>query len=127
MRRLAAIALVLAAVPSFAQGTDPLRNVSGTASNAGEVQPWVTSQTGGWTFFHGLTAHVTHVSESGPDDPRREVFSTNWIAAGLHRSLGDRGFVLVRGRVSLEPFTIPDDEGYPQTLQFVPASEGGQS
>lgn len=113
------------AAGSFAQGIDPLRNVSGTTSNVGEVQPWVTSAAGGWTFFHGLTAHVTHVSESGPEDARREVFSTNWIAAGLHRDFGGRGFALVRGRVSLEPYTMPDGDGYPQLLQYVPAAEGG--
>lgn len=117
---------MFAAAGSFAQGIDPLRNVSGTTSNPGEVQPWVTSPSGGWTFFHGLTAHVTHVNESGPVDPRREVFSTNWIAAGLHRDFGGRGFALLRGRVSLEPYTIPEEEGYAQTLQYIPASEGGE-
>jgi hypothetical protein len=125
IRSLLATALIFAAVASFAQGIDPLRNVSGTASNPGEVQPWVTTPTGGWTFFHGLTAHVTHVNESGPDEPRREVYSTNWIAAGLHRDFGGRGFALVRGRVSLEPYTIPEEEGYPQLLQYVPAEDGG--
>lgn len=117
------VALILSASGSFAQGIDPLRNVSGTTSNAGEVQPWVTASAGGWTFFHGLTAHLTHVNESGPEEPRNEVFSTNWIAAGLHRDFG-RGFALVRGRVSLEPYTMQND-GYPQMLQYVPAEEGG--
>lgn len=122
-RSLLALLAVLSAGPSFAQGLDPLRNVSGTTSNAGEVQPWITSASGGWTFFHGLTAHVTHVNETGPEEPRSEVFSTNWIAAGLHRDFG-RGFALVRGRVSLEPFTI-QNEGYPQLMQYVPDSAGG--
>jgi hypothetical protein len=46
------------------------------------------------------------------------------VTAGLHRNFG-RGFVLVRGRASLEPFTIPDDEGYPQILQYVTEEHGG--
>ena len=125
MRSVLAFLLTLTAAASFAQGIDPLRNVSGTTSNPGEVQPWVTSGAGGWTFFHGLTAHVTQVSESGPNEPRREVFSTNWIAAGLHRNFGERGFALIRGRVSLEPYTITDNDGYPQLLQYVPEQEGG--
>ena len=125
MRRLFATALLFAALDSLAQGLDPLRNVSGTTSNAGETQPWVTSGAGGWTFFHGLTAHVTQVNESGPEEPRREIFSTNWVAAGLHRDFGGRGFALVRGRVSLEPFTIPEEEGYAQMLQYVPEEAGG--
>jgi hypothetical protein len=29
----------------------------------------------------------------------------------------------VRGRASLEPFTIPDDDGYPQLLQYLPENE----
>lgn len=125
MTKSALVVLLLAATTTFAQGTDPLRNVSGTTSNPGEVQPWVTSDTGGWTFFHGLTAHVTHVNESGPTEPRNEVFSTNWFAGGLHRNFGDRGFALVRGRISLEPYTIADNEGYPQMLQYVSQEAGG--
>lgn len=119
------IATVLVAAPSFAQTPDPLRNVSGTTANAGEQRPWVVSDSGGWAFFYGLTAHVTHVNESGPAEPRNEVFSTNWFAAGLHRDLGENGFVLFRGRVSLEPFTIPDNDGYPQILQYIPPEAGG--
>ncbi len=125
MTKSTLVVLLLAATTTFAQGTDPLRNVSGTTSNPGEVQPWVTSDSGGWTFFHGLTAHVTHVNESGPVEPRNEFFSTNWFAGGLHRNFGDRGFALVRGRISLEPYTIADNEGYPQMLQYVSAEAGG--
>jgi hypothetical protein len=33
--------------------------------------------------------------------------------------------VLVRGRVSLEPYTVPE-EGYPQILQYVSAENGGE-
>ena len=111
----------------FAQGLDPLRNVSGTTSNPGSESLWVLSEptAGGWTFFHGFDAHVTYVSETGPEDQRNEVFSTNWFGAGVHANLGSRGFVLVRGRVSLEPYTISDDEGYPQILQYVSPEAGG--
>lgn len=122
IRSFVAFLLTFAAAASFAQSVDPLRNVSGTAANAGQLQPWVTSADRNWTFFYGLTAHVTHVNESGPDEPRNEVFSTNWIAAGLHRDFG-RGFALVRGRVSLEPYTISDNDGYPQLFQYVPEVE----
>ena len=124
-RTLFAAVLVFAAAGSFGQSIDPLRNVSGTTSNPGEFSPWITGETGGWTFFHGLNAHVTHVNESGPDEPRNEVFSTNWLAAGLHRDFGGRGFALVRGRISLEPYTMPEDDGYPQLLQFISAEAGG--
>ena len=123
-RSLFAAVLIFTAAIASAQGIDPLRNVSGTTSNAGPLAPWVTSGTGGWTFFHGLQAHVTHVNESGPEEPRNEVFSTNWFAAGLHRDFG-RGFALVRGRVSLEPYTMPEDGGYPQLLQYISPEAGG--
>lgn len=111
----------------FAQGLDPLRNVSGTTANPGAESLWVLSEpsAGGWTFFHGFDAHVTYVSETGPEEQRNEVFSTNWFGAGVHANLGSRGFVLVRGRVSLEPYTISDDEGYPQLLQYVSPEAGG--
>ena len=122
-RSLLAATLILLAAAVSAQSVDPLRNVSGTTSNAGTLSPWVTSGTGGWTVFHGFNAHVTHVNESGPDEPRNEVFSTNWFAAGLHRDFG-RGFALVRGRVSLEPYTMPEDGGYPQLLQFISPESG---
>lgn len=127
--RLASVLFLLCAVSLSAQtldpGIDPLRNVSGTASNPGTASPWLSSGSGTWTFFHGLDAHVTYSSESGPDVQRNEVFSTNWFALGLQRALGDRGFILLRGRASLEPFTIPDEDGYPQMLQYVSQESGG--
>ncbi|HYC59395.1 MAG TPA: hypothetical protein VEK79_07500 [Thermoanaerobaculia bacterium] len=122
------LALTLALSTSvLAQGLDPLRNVSGTTSNPGGESLWVRSEptAGGWTFFHGFDAHVTYVSETGPEEQRNEVFSTNWFGAGLHTNFGDRGFALVRGRVSLEPYTLPEDEGYPQILQYVSPEGGG--
>ncbi|HYI12615.1 MAG TPA: hypothetical protein VEK57_26425 [Thermoanaerobaculia bacterium] len=123
-RVVLALSLLVTAAAS-GQGLDPLRNVSGTASNPGSTSPWVQAADRQWTFFHGLDAHVTYVSETGPEEQRNEVFSTNWFAAGLHRNFGERGFVLVRGRVSLEPYTLPDDEGYPQILQYVSPAHGG--
>ena len=125
IRSLLLVLIFATATTAFAQGTEPLRNVSGTTSNPGEIDPWVHSKAGEWTFFHGLTAHITHVNESGPEDPRNEVFSTNWFVAGLGRDIGENGFALVRGRVSLEPFTIPDSDGYPQILQYVSPEAGG--
>lgn len=116
--------LVFAAAAS-GQGLDPLANVSGTTANPGTTSPWLQATDRAWTFFHGFDAHVTYVSETGPEEQRNEVFSTNWFAAGLHRNFGNRGFVLVRGRMSLEPFTIPDDDGYPQILQYVSPESGG--
>lgn len=122
------LVLVLAlSTSAFAQGLDPLRNVSGTTSNPGGESLWVRSEpnSGGWTFFHGFDAHVTYVSETGPEEQRNEVFSTNWFGAGVHKNLGSRSFVLVRGRVSLEPYTLPEDDGYPQILQYVSPEAGG--
>jgi hypothetical protein len=123
VRVVLALALTTSAL---AQGTDPLRNVSGTTANPGGESLWIRSEpnASGWTFFHGFDAHVTYASETGPDEQRNEVFSTNWFGAGVHKSLGDRAFVLVRGRVSLEPFTITDNAGYPQLLQYVSPAGG---
>jgi hypothetical protein len=120
----AALSLLLS-VAALAQGVDPLRNISGTAGSPGAESPFVRTGTGGWTFFHAFDAHVTYVSESGPEEQRNEIFSTNWLTAGLHRNFGERGFFLVRGRVSLEPYTLPDDLGYPQMLQYVSEGSGG--
>ena len=121
-KRYLFVFFVLAA-PLFAQH-DPLRDVSGTTAHPGAV-PWVTSGSGPWTIFHGFSAHLTYVSETGPAEQRNETFSTNWITIGAQRLVGSRGFVLVRGRVSLEPMTIADNDGYPQMLQFVSAESGG--
>jgi hypothetical protein len=122
-----ALVLLLSATAAFAQADaalDPLRNVAGTAQNPGDRSPWLTSGSGRWTFFHGFDAHVTYVSETGPEEQRNEVFSTNWFGAGAALNF-DRGFFLARGRVSLEPYTVPE-EGYPQILQYVSAENGGE-
>jgi len=123
MTKRSLVLFLFIAVPALAQ-LDPLRNVSGTTPNVG-ASPWVTSGDGAWTIFHGFSAHLTYVSETGPEVQRNETFSTNWITIGAQRMIGERGFVLVRGRASLEPFTIPDDDGYPQMLQYVSAESGG--
>lgn len=116
-RAVLALSLLLSAT-AFAQGLDPMRNVSGTTANPGP-SIWVASSPGGWTFFHGFDAHVTYLSQTGPEEQENEVFSTNWVGAGVHRNIGDSAFILARGRFSLEPFTIQED-GYPQFFQYVP-------
>lgn len=118
--------LLFAAVPALAQSEELflLRHVSGTAANPGTRTPHVTTGTGSWNLFYSFNAHVNYVSETGPEEQRNETFSTNWLTAGLHGQLGERTSFVVRGRVSAEPYTIPE-EGYPQILQFV-SPEGGQ-
>ena len=117
IRRIALI-LSLLSTAAFAQGVDPLRNVSGTTPGVGAL-PWVRSGSGPLTFFHGFDVHVTHLTQTGPEEQETATFSTNWFGAGAQYDLGDRAFVLARGRVSLEPYTI-DEDGYPQFFQFVP-------
>jgi hypothetical protein len=116
-RAVLALSLLLSTT-AFAQGLDPMRNVSGTTANPGPSL-WVASSPGGWTFFHGFDAHITYLSQTGPEEQENEVFSTNWLGAGVHRNLGNRAFILARGRVSLETTTIQED-GYPQFFQYVP-------
>jgi hypothetical protein len=132
MKHLTLLLLVLAvATPLLAQVDPPLeetfllRHVSGTTPNPGTRVPYVVSNDGTspWVFFHAFSANVSYVSESGPEDQRNEVFSTNWFTGGLHGRIGDRTTFVLRGRVSLEPYTIKE-EGYPQILQFV-SPEGG--
>lgn len=120
-RAVLALSLLLPAA-TFAQTVDPLRNVSGTTANPG-FNPWVTSGTGAWTFFHGFDAHVTYTSQTGPEEQENEIMSTNWFGAGAQRALGDRAFVLARGRVSLEQYTLPE-EGYLQFFQYVTNEQG---
>lgn len=124
------LAFALAAAPLFAQNEPPfediflLRNVSGTTANPGTRVPHVVTGDFQWQFFHSFDAHLTYVSESGPVEQRNETFSTNWLTAGVQRHLGDRALLLLRGRISLEPYTV-QEEGYPQILQFV-SPEGGE-
>ena len=107
------------------QRTFLLRNAAGTSFNPGSTPlHLVLGDRGAWTTFFGGSAFVTFSSETGPEDQRNEVFSTNWVMAGAQRALGSRGLLLVRGRASLEPFTVPE-AGYPQMLQFISSESGG--
>ena len=110
--------LALLSTTAFAQGVDPLRNLSGTTAGVG-ASPWVRTGSGPLTFFHGFDVHVTHLTQTGPEEQETATFSTNWLGAGAQYDLGERAFVLARGRVSLEPYTI-EENGYPQFFQFVP-------
>ena len=117
-RRFALLFSLLFATAAVAQGVDALRNVSGTTPGVG-ASPWVRTGSGALTFFHGFDVHVTHLTQTGPPEQETATFSTNWFGAGAQLDLGERAFVLARGRVSLEPYTI-DEEGYAQFFQFVP-------
>ena len=132
MRRAAAF-LFFFAVPLFAQTSDDitfqrtflLRNVSGTASNPGGTphHPHIVTRSDWTTFIEGSLS-VNYVTETGPENPANELFSTNWIAGGAQRALGSRGLLLLRARASLEPLTIKES-GYPQLLQEVSPESGG--
>jgi len=120
-RRLVLVLSLLVSTAAFAQGVDPLRNISGTTPGVGP-SPWVRSGSGALTFFHGFDVHATYLTQTGPEEQETATFSTNWFGAGAQLDLGDRAFVLARGRVSLEPYTI-DEEGYPQFFQYVPEEQ----
>lgn len=133
MTRRALFTLLLFAFPLFGQTSDEisfqrtflLRNVAGTSFNPGDTphHPHIVDR-GAWTAFYEGALFATYSSESGPRPARNEVFSTNWFAAGLQRTLGSRGLVMFRGRASLEPYTIKEN-GYPQLLQWVSPENGG--
>ena len=76
-----------------------------------------------WRVFDRGAAFATFVTQTGPKNPQNRFFSTNWLSGGAERNYGDFS-VTVRGRVSLEPLTVPS-EGYPQLLQYVSAQSGG--
>ena len=116
-KRFAVALSLLLSFAALGQGIDPLQNVSGTTPHPG-TSPWVRSGSGSLTFFHAFDAHVTYLSQTGPEEQENDVLSTNWFAAGAKLDLGDRAFVLGRGRVSLEPFTT--DDSYPQFFQYIP-------
>ncbi|MBK5259908.1 MAG: hypothetical protein JJE51_09960 [Thermoanaerobaculia bacterium] len=126
-------ALFLFAAPLLAQTSDQitfqrtflLRNSTGTTFNPGETprRPHIIER-GAWTTFYDGALFLTFSSETGPEDQRNEIFSTNWVGGGAQRALGSRGLVLFRGRASLEPVTVPE-KGYPQMLQFISAESGG--
>ncbi|MEO8378627.1 MAG: hypothetical protein ABI779_03080 [Acidobacteriota bacterium] len=114
--RLALAFSLLLSLAAFAQ-VDPLSNLSGTSPAVG-ASPWIRSGSGSLTFFHGFDIHATHLSQTGPEEQENATFSTNWFGAGAQLALGERAFVLGRGRISLEPYTI--DDSYPQFFQYVP-------
>lgn len=133
MNRVFVAALFLFASTALAQTSDEitfrrtflLRNVTGTHANPGPTphHPHLFER-GAWTSFYEGSAFLTYSYEVGPEEQRNELFSTNWFAAGAQRTLGSRGLVLFRGRLSLEPYSVPED-GYPQMLQFISAESGG--
>jgi len=77
-----------------------------------------------WTAFGRGAVFATYVTETGPRKPETRLFSTNWFEGGVRRAIGADGSLELRGRVSLEPLTIPRD-GYPQLLQYVSPASGG--
>jgi hypothetical protein len=97
MRRLSLLLVLLSATSAFAQE---------------------------WHVFGRGAVFATSVTETGPANPENRFFSTNWLEAGVRRSFGDDFSVELRGRGSLEPYTVPR-EGYPQLLQYVSAESGG--
>jgi hypothetical protein len=131
--KLTVAALFLFAGSALAQTSDQitfqrtflLRNVTGTAFNPSDTphHPHLIEH-GPWTTFYEGSAFLSFSNETGPEEQRNELFSTNWFAAGAQRTLGSRGLVLFRGRLSLEPYTVPE-EGYPQMLQFISEESGG--
>lgn len=131
---LQSLLLLTLAAPLFAQTSDQitfqrtflLRNVSGTAFNPGPTPHHaILSTSGVWTSFFEGTAFAAHASQSGPSAQQSHpLFSTNWVAAGAQRQVGQRGVVMFRVRGSFEPLTVPTD-GYPQLLQSVSAESGG--
>lgn len=76
-----------------------------------------------WHPFFDGAAFGTYVTETGPKKHNR-AFSTNWFMAGAERGIGNRGSILARARLSLEPLTVPK-QGYPQLLQYVSPRSGG--
>ena len=133
MKQALVAALFLTAGSALAQTSDEitfqrtflLRNIAGTASNPGSTPHHAhLLERGDWSWFYSGAAFLSHSWEVGPEEQRNELFSTNWVAGGAQRRLGQRGLLLLRGRASLEPFTVPED-GYPQMLQFLSDESGG--
>lgn len=87
-----------------------------------------SAQSDQWRVFTRGAAFATFASTAGTrpanESSGGKIFSTNWFEAGAERAIGSNTSVLFRGRVSLEPLTIPR-EGYVQLLQYVSPSSGG--
>jgi hypothetical protein len=125
MKRVIASLFLLLSAAAHAQTSDDitfahtflLRNVSGTAANAGPTPHHAVLFTrGDWTSYVEGAAFLTNVSHTGRTHQQTETFSTNWFAAGAQRSIGSRALALFRVRGSLEPITMKAN-GYPQLLQ----------
>jgi hypothetical protein len=76
-----------------------------------------------WRFFGDGAAFATYVTQTGPANPEKKAFSTNWLEIGASRDFGD-GSIAFGGRFSAEPLTVPRG-GYPQLLQYVSPESGG--
>ena len=66
----------------------------------------------------------TYVAESGPENPKKQLVSTNWFRVGADRNVGKDVSIHGRAKFSLEPLTIPE-KGYPQLFQYVSPRSGG--
>ncbi|MEA2236864.1 MAG: hypothetical protein QOC81_1588 [Thermoanaerobaculia bacterium] len=77
-----------------------------------------------WRTWRRGALFATYVTETGPRTPQTRLFSTNWFEGGASHGFGANAAIEFRGRVSLEPLTVPR-EGYPQLLQYVSPSSGG--
>jgi hypothetical protein len=77
-----------------------------------------------WRTWRRGALFATYVTETGPRTPQTRVFSTNWFEGGASHALGANAAIEFRGRLSLEPLTVPR-EGYPQLLQYISPSSGG--
>jgi hypothetical protein len=123
--RMKLASIVFSLLLSFAasaQLLDASRNVSGTTPGTG-ASPWVHETGNDWSFFYGFDAHLTYLTQTGPEEQESDTFSTNWIGIGAQRNIGNNMFVLARGRMSFEPYTT--DDGYPQFFQYVAPENGG--
>ena len=70
-----------------------------------------------WRFFGRGAVFGIYTTETGPAQPRKQLFSTNWLEGHAERSFG-RSSIELHARVTAEPATVPD-EGYPLLLQYV--------
>jgi len=77
-----------------------------------------------WTTSFRGAAFGIHNTEAGPEEPRTANFSTNWLELRGRYDTASGFFFGVRGRGSLEPYTI-EEEGYPQLLQYISPYAGG--
>ena len=76
-----------------------------------------------WVPFFDGAAFGTYASQAGPEEPEHRTVSTNWFEFGAER-VSDDLRILAGARVSLEPFTVPE-EGYPQLFQYISPESGG--